>query len=81
MFQILPQIPPDGFYYTLSMILAGALIWVIKIYLNRTDTTLRQLVDAVAKLDKMLGIHEERHEHHEKQIDELKDVLTLKKKK
>lgn len=63
--------PPDSFYYTMFVLVGMALIWIIRTYIDRTDKTLKQLVDTVAKLDKMIGIHEEKHENHERELARL----------
>ncbi len=63
--------PPDSFYYTMFLLVGAALIWIIRTYIDRTDKTLKQLVDTVARLDKMIGIHEEKHDQHEKEFERL----------
>lgn len=69
--QAIPM-PPDSFYYTMFVLVATALIWIIRTYIDRTDKTLKQLVDTVARLDKMIGIHEEKHDNHEKEFERIR---------
>ncbi|MFZ2905319.1 MAG: hypothetical protein WAZ98_03850 [Cyclobacteriaceae bacterium] len=73
--QVAPVIPPDNFYYILFLLLGAGLIWVIKVYINRTDETLKQITTSVSNMDKLLAIHEHKHEQHEKEIAELKESL------
>lgn len=60
---------PDGFfYYTLSTIVAGALIWVFIRYINKLDKTL----DALMKAD---------HAHNVALAEIKKDIETLKNRR
>ncbi len=63
--QQIPQ-PPIEFYYTLTLLFAGALIYIIKIYISRIDATLKQLSENQQSMKLILASHEEKH----KQIDE-----------
>lgn len=72
--QIAP-VPPDSFYYILFLLLGTGLIWVIKVYISRTEETLKQISASVSNMDKILAIHEHRHERHEKEIEELKEAI------
>lgn len=58
-------IPDSFFYYTLSTLMAAALIWILSRYVNRTGDLLDKLVQNDIKQDGRL-------DHHEKQIQELK---------
>lgn len=76
MIQELVQIPtPDMlFWYSLSIVLAGSLIWVVNRYVNRTDKMFSQLIDAVNELRIIIKVHET-------EIDNLKDkVFGVKKR-
>lgn len=70
---ILAQIPtPDTlFWYTLATLMAGALIWVIATYINRTGVILDQLTDTVQRLDKMITMHEHLHKEHDRRFTKL----------
>lgn len=70
--QLIPSVPPDSFYYTLFLLLGTVLIWIIKVYISRTDATLKQLVETVARLDKIIGIHEVKHQRSEEAIRDIR---------
>ena len=63
-------LPPDSFYYALTVVLAGALIWVIKVYIGRVDATLKQLMETQQQMKTMLAVHEQKHEQTEKKVDD-----------
>jgi uncharacterized membrane protein (DUF106 family) len=65
---------PDGyFYYGLTVILAGVLIGVIWRFANKLAGTLEALKVTVHELVAITKVHQEKHEQHEKDIEELKD--------
>jgi len=70
------QIPtPDMlFWYSLSIGLAGGLIWVVNRYVNRTDRMFSQLIEAVNELRIIIKVHET-------EIDNLKDKVFGAKKR
>lgn len=71
---------PDGiFWYSLSIILAGALIVIIWRYVDRNDKRheeheelFKVIVGTQSDMKQMLAVHEEKHDQHEKDIAELK---------
>lgn len=73
-FQDIVQVPtPDMlFWYSLSIILAGALIWVVNRYVTRTDKMFSQLIEAVNELRIIIKVHET-------EIENLKDKVFGKK--
>ena len=64
--QQIPQ-PPIEFYYTLTLLFAGALIYIIKIYISRIDATLKQLSENQQSMKLILASHEEKHKQIEKE--------------
>lgn len=74
--QEIAQIPtPDMlFWYSLSIVLAGSLIWVVNRYVNRTDKMFSQLIDAVNELRIIIKVHET-------EIENLKDKVFGTKKR
>ena len=81
--QELAQIPtPDMFFwYTLSIVLAGSLVWVVNRYVNRTDKMFQSLIDMVNELRIIIKVHESEIKNHESDIQSLKDkVFGVKKR-
>lgn len=63
---------PDGvFYYTVTILLAGALIFIIWHFANKLTTTLDALKITVNELVTMTKVHEEKHKQHERKLEEL----------
>lgn len=67
------NLPPDSFYYALSFLFGGALIWIIKVYIGRTDKMLDGLGKTVADMKTMLAVHEQRHEDSDGRIERLEN--------
>jgi len=71
---------PDGiFWYSLSIILAGALIMIIWRYVDKNDKRheeheelFKVMADTQSDMKQMLAVHEEKHEQHERDIADLK---------
>jgi len=57
-------IPPD-FWYALSMVLAGVLIWMIQKYFASLQTTIKELAESISELTKIITRHDERLEQLE----------------
>src|SRR6188768_541129 len=73
--------PDMYFWYSLSIILAGALVWVVNRYVNRTDAMFAQLINMVNELRVLIKVHESEIKNHESDIQSLKDkVFGVKKR-
>lgn len=67
---------PDGwFYYAVTLVFGGALIYVILKYTGKIDTTLNKIQEAVNELKTMTSLHEQRLDTHEDHIDDLKNHI------
>jgi hypothetical protein len=73
-------LPPDSFYYVLSFLFGGALIWVIKISIHKTDAILKSLAETVADLKTIVAVHENKHEDEERRLDLLESGKSKKGK-
>lgn len=73
-------IVPDGlFWYTLSGMLALALIGIIWRYVDKNDKRheehediFKMMAKTQSDMSTMLAVHEEKHEQHDRDIEELK---------
>lgn len=74
------NLPPDSFYYVLSAIFGGALIWIIKVYIGRQDKILSQLSETVQSLKTMVAVHEHKHEDTERRLENIENGKNGKKK-
>ena len=59
------NLPPDSFYYVLSVLFGGGMLWLIRSYIVRTDKMLNQLTEAVGELKTIVAVHEEKHAGHD----------------
>jgi len=53
------NIPPD-FWYAISMILVGILIWIIQKYFASLNTTIKEISESIKDLTKIVTRHDER---------------------
>jgi len=58
------NIPPD-FWYALSMLLIGVLIWIIQKYFASLNTTIKEISESIKDLTKIVTRHDERIEQLE----------------
>lgn len=65
------NLPPDSFYYALTVIFGGALIWIIKVYIGKQDSILKQISQTVSDLKIMVAVHEEKHETTDRRLDNI----------
>ena len=63
--------PPDYFWYTLSLILCAALIYVIINYTRRIDTILAGLSKAIAEIAQIVKVHEREIKDNKRDIEKL----------
>lgn len=64
---------PDGlFWYSITLLVSGTLIWIIKKYLDSTDAMLKQLMASDARHDTEIM------EIKTKQVNDQKDIEELK---
>lgn len=74
---------PDGwFYYAVTLVFGGALIWIILKYTGKIDLTLTALQQAVNELKTMVSLHDQKLETHDNEIETLKNKafqVTYKK--
>lgn len=67
------QQAPDGwFYYAVTLVLGGALIWVLIRYVSKIDVILTTVQEAVSELKIMAQLHEQKLETHDQEIEEIK---------
>jgi len=66
-------LPPDSFYYVLSLLFGSGLIWIIRTHIVRTDAILKQLSQTVSDLKTMVAVHENEHEDYERRINTLEN--------
>ena len=71
-------LPPDSFYYILTLLFGAALIWVIKISIHKADAILKSLAETVADLKTMVAVHENKHEDQERRLNLLETKETNK---
>lgn len=64
---------PDGlFYYSLTIALAGALLFVIIRYTGKVDSTLKDIGSTLGEVSTMLKVHEHRLDDIDSDISDLK---------
>ncbi len=70
------QQAPDGwFYYAVTLVFGGALIFVILKYTGKIDVTLTKVQEAVNDLKTMVSLHEQKLETHDDDINNLKSKV------
>ena len=57
---------PQDFWYALSMLLAGVLIWIIQKYFASLNITIREISESIKELTRIATRHEERLSQLEK---------------
>jgi hypothetical protein len=70
-------IPDMYFWYSLSIAMAGLLIWIIQRYISKTEKLLEKLVTDVSELKERTSVHNHRINELE---DNLADEIVLKLK-
>ena len=51
--------PPDQyFWYSLSTILAGALLWIVTRYVSRTEILITSLKETIQQLSTLVAVHD-----------------------
>lgn len=74
-----PTTPDTWFWYSLSSLLAIALIWVLQRYVNKTETLIKELKDVVQGLlinDKVQDVNI--HNHNER-LNGIEDRINVVK--
>lgn len=67
------QHAPDGvFYYSLTIVLAMAIIAIVWAYVHRLNTTLDAIRQSIGSLVVITTSHEEKHKKHDADIEDLK---------
>lgn len=51
---------PHDFWYALSMLLVGVLIWIIQKYFSSLQTTIKEISESIKDLTKIVTRHDER---------------------
>ena len=74
-----PQMSPD-LAWAIIVLLSGLIVWVVVRYINRLDTILQRLDDAIESINKNLIGLTNGKEDHEKRISKLEDVNKLKRR-
>lgn len=63
------QNAPDAyFWYTITILLAGAIIWILIKYTNGVQKTMDKFEDAISRLIVMTEKHEQRHDYQDEKI-------------
>ena len=68
-------VPDAWFWYTLSIVLAGALIWVIQRYINRHERILERVTQTLEEMKTMVAVHDAEIKNNRKDIDLLKQKV------
>lgn len=50
--------PDQYFWYTLSTILAGALVWIVMKYIGRTEMIMTSLKETIQQLSTLVAVHD-----------------------
>jgi len=66
------NIPPD-FWYAISMILVGILIWIIQKYFASLNTTIKEISESIKDLTKIITRHDERIDQHDERLGNLEN--------
>jgi len=70
-------LPDNYFWYSLSILISGVLIWIIQRYIQKTERLLERLVNEVNDLKALTKLHNHRLDDIEKNIaDEI--VMKIK---
>jgi len=67
-----PPVPPEQFYYLIAGLLGAFILWGIGYYIVSTHGYMKQMTKIVNDLGKMLAVHEEKHEQHERELEILR---------
>lgn len=54
------NIPEGSFYYVLSFLFGGGLIWIIRVYLHQQKEILNNITSAVERLNEITARHDEK---------------------
>jgi len=57
---------PQDFWYAISMVLVGILIWIIQKYFASLNTTIKEISESIKDLTKIVTRHDERLDQLEK---------------
>lgn len=76
------QNTPDAyFWYSLTIVMALAIIWILVRYTGKVDETLKELKQAVNELITSNKVHNIRLDGHDNAIEEIKEQYTVKYKR
>ena len=69
------QVPDAWFWYSLSIVLAAALIWIFKRYITRQDSIMDRLTKNLEELKTLTAVHDAEIKNNRKDIDLLKQKV------
>lgn len=70
--------PDQYFWYSLAVILGGALIWILQRHIVKTDKLLEKLTEGMNTLNTKTAVHDERIAALEERDEDLADKIVGK---
>lgn len=73
-------VPPEQFYYLITFLLGSFIVWGIGYYIVSTHGYMKKMTELINDLSRMIAVHEEKHDQHERELAELKAINNGKRK-